>query len=298
MRLAETRLAGLAPTAPRTVAEAIAALKGELPQGEVRRQLEAALAVGELRLGARAVAIEIADGIARLAPITVETADGRVTGTTVVDLATLKVDSEWRLDPLPLPAERRLQRPPVPGIVLVYTGDLARPDALTRGLQLDGYERELIVRKYERDVEELERVRRDDEERVRQEAERRRLEDVERQPRPPENDGATPARPAEPQKQTGLDPPRLVVGELLLPPKLPPLSLLPLRPEARAKLPETDEPATAPAAPATTAGSIPASAETTPRSEPRSELPRPATAPAPAPRPKRDVFRDISRDSP
>ncbi|MFM9939817.1 MAG: AsmA family protein [Hyphomicrobiaceae bacterium] len=306
IRLAEARLAGLAPTAPRTVAEAIAAVKGELATDEVRRQLDAALNVGELLLGQRTLALEIADGIARVAPITLVTADARVTTNTVVDLGTLRVDSEWRLDPVPLSSERQLLRPPLPGITLVYTGPLAQTDALDRRLMLDGFERELIVRKYERDVEELERVRRDDEERVRREAERRRLEEMERQWRPVEPDATAPlpepTKP-DPQRQTLAEPPQRAAIEQPLPsaPRLPPLALMPVRPEVRQKLVEPEPLAPMPeptAVPGTTTGSIPASADNMPRTDTQREPPRRTTAPAPVPRPKRDFFRDLGRDSP
>jgi hypothetical protein len=47
-------------------------------------------------------------------------------------------------------------------------------------LQSEGFERELTVRKYERDVELLEAVRREDERRAKEEAERRAREEAER----------------------------------------------------------------------------------------------------------------------
>lgn len=288
LRLSEAQLPGLAPFAPRQVAEAITVLKGELPAGEVKRQLEAALAAGTLPVGRRTLAIDVVDGVARLAPIVVESADGRATGSTVADLAALKFDSEWRLDPAPPASDRKGQRPPVPGVIVVYTGSLARLDTIARRLQVDAFERELVVRKYERDVEELERVRREDEERVRQETERRRLEELERRPRLVEPDPVAPApAPApDPQKQTFIEPAA---------PRLPPLGPLLQRPETPAG-PGPAEPISPSTAPPQS-GSIPASAQTVP--PPAAPVPvRRAPGAGTAAAPPRDILRDINRNSP
>lgn len=294
LQLTDARIAGLSPMAARTVADAITSLKGELPPGEVLRQLTAGLDTAPLAIGRQTVAITISDAVARLAPIVVETAEGRVTALTHVDLAGLRVDSEWRLEPKPTAADQAQRRSPLPVVPVIYTGSLQSLGALQRRIDIDAFERELMVRKYERDVEELERIRREDEERIRREAERRRLEEQLREapvttptPLPP---GPAPAPVAEPQKQSGLELPRT--------PRLPPLNLLALQPEQRAVLAPQPvaQPAMAPE-PAPTAGNIPASADTPPQiAAPAAPVARRATPRAPQAR--RDVFRDISRDSP
>ncbi len=135
------------------------------------------------------VAVEIADGQLRAKPLVVDAAEGRATGTASIDLKTLALDSEWRLEPkAAAPGERAA----LPGIVVTYRGPVAVLGSLEPRITSDALERELTVRRMERDVEELERLRRLDEKRRREEAERLRLQ-LEQTPAP------TPVAPAAPQ---------------------------------------------------------------------------------------------------
>lgn len=137
---------------------------------------------GVVPLGPRNIAIAIADGAVRLEPVVLETPDGRATGSTTIDAETMVFDSEWRIEPKPAPARGGLGKGgALPGVSVVYVGPLARLGAVEPKLQTEALERELSVRKMERYVDELERLRHSDEERAKQEAERTRALEVERQ---------------------------------------------------------------------------------------------------------------------
>jgi hypothetical protein len=78
------------------------------------------------------------------------------------------VDSEWQIM-----SKRAVGRAPpaaakgqLPGVSLVYVGPLASIGTLKPRLSLDSLERELMVRRMEREVEQLERLRRQDEDRM------------------------------------------------------------------------------------------------------------------------------------
>jgi hypothetical protein len=69
----------------------------------------------------------------------------------------------------------------LPGVSVVYAGPLASLGSVEPKLQTEALERELSVRKMERYVDELERLRHSDEERARLETDRARALDAERQ---------------------------------------------------------------------------------------------------------------------
>lgn len=173
----QAKLNQFSPRAIKDAADAILSLKGEIPAGELKRRLEQALSAGAAPIGQRAIPVVIADGVARLAPMSVEVPDGRVSGNTVMDLEALRIDSEWRIDPAPAIAASSTKRADgtarrqLPGISVVYVGPLASLGAIEPKLQFEDLEREVTVRKMERDLEDLERVRRQDEDRARLERE-------------------------------------------------------------------------------------------------------------------------------
>lgn len=174
--LADARLSGVAPASVRAAATAVLAIKGEVPAGELGRKLDEALPRTPLDLGQRKVKFEISGGAVRIDPIMVETTDGTVRGTTTIDLDQLAFDSEWKIEPKPLPRSGAAKPGTLPPVSVVFTGPLARSSAIETRLSLDALERELTVYRMEREVEELERLRKQDEQRMRQEAERQRLE--------------------------------------------------------------------------------------------------------------------------
>ncbi len=122
--------------------------------------------------------IEIAGGVASTKPLIVDTAQGRAVGSAKVDLPAAMIAAEWRIERLaPLLSEtvRKTPPPPLPPVVAVVTGPLGSLGKLPATLNLEALEREITVRKMERDVEELERLRKLDEDRAKEEAGRNSL---------------------------------------------------------------------------------------------------------------------------
>ena len=117
--------------------------------------------------------VEIGDGALKLGKVQIEMAEGRSTFATAVELATMRIDSEWQIEPKlskgPAASPTRAFLPPV---TVVYTGKLSQFAALEPQVSAAALERELVVRKMELDVGELERLRKLDEERARQDAAR------------------------------------------------------------------------------------------------------------------------------
>jgi hypothetical protein len=170
LQLGSASLGTLWPGAIAQAAEA--ALKAEpdkLPM-VVREALAAGLGGGELSLPST-VKLEIADGRLNVLPLTIATPEGRAHGSASLDLRSLALDSEWRLDQKPAgPGDK----PALPAVTVSYRGPVASLGRLEPRISSEALERELAVRRMERDVEELERLRKLDEARRREEAERQR----------------------------------------------------------------------------------------------------------------------------
>ena len=173
LAIVQAKINRLSPRRVREAVDGVFAIKGEVPEVELGNRLVAALGGGEVLLGQRTLGVDIADGVIRIAPVVAETPDGRLTGTTLVDLEAMRFDSEWRIDlkapapaqPLPPGAKVRDQ---LPSIAVIYAGPLASIGMNDPSLRFDGLQREIAVRKVERELEELERLRRQDEERRKQ----------------------------------------------------------------------------------------------------------------------------------
>jgi uncharacterized protein involved in outer membrane biogenesis len=180
--LGRSQLHRLSPGAINAAALAALVAPGDTLAAELRRKIEDGLSSGTVTLGPRNIGIAIADGTARLEPVVLDTPDGRATGSTTIDAETMVFDSEWRIEPKPAPARGGLGKGgALPGVSVVYVGPLASLGTVEPKLQTEALERELTVRKMERYVDELERLRHSDEERARLEAERSRALEVERQ---------------------------------------------------------------------------------------------------------------------
>src|SRR5262249_10047040 len=146
-----------------------AALTGQGPNGgaKLAEAIKAALKGGEVRLGKISIPVEISDGALKLNRVQIDMPDGRSTFATAVELATMKIDSEWQIAPTLdkglVSGAARAQLPPV---TVVYTGKLSELASLEPQVSAEALERELVVRKLEFDVGELERLRKIDEERA------------------------------------------------------------------------------------------------------------------------------------
>lgn len=181
LTVGDATLTGNSPAGVSAVARA--ALTGQGPSGgdQLVEAVKASLKQGEVKLGKIAVPVEISDGALKLGKVQIDMTEGRSTFETAVELATMKIDSEWQIEPkldkgLTVNAARAL----LPPVTVVYTGKLSQFAALEPQVSASALERELVVRKMELDVGELERLRKVDEQRVRQDAARRKADDEER----------------------------------------------------------------------------------------------------------------------
>ncbi len=141
----------------------------------LRSALTAETARVATTLGPRKIAVTVQDGVARGDPFIVGSTVGKVSGQGAFDLSTFALSGVWRVETLLAPFAASAgttpqQAVPLPAVIQRF---LLKPqDAETgRGsarapVEVDALERELAVRKVERDLAELERLRRLDEERA------------------------------------------------------------------------------------------------------------------------------------
>lgn len=171
LKLNGVTLAGLIPDGVAEAAEA--ALEGDgLPSEELELLLATAWQNGSMELGDTSVDLRMVDGIIQMSKIDVGNASNRIVLTSLLNAKTLEFDSEWRV----VANDKKAGRP-WPGVVVSRSGQLIQIAALPPQIISDALERELSVRKMERNVEELERLRRLDEEAAaRQRARERELE--------------------------------------------------------------------------------------------------------------------------
>ncbi len=196
LTIGDATLNGNSPAAVSAVARA--ALTGQGPSGGngLTEAIKASLKQGEVKLGKLAIPVEISDGALKLEKVRIDMNEGRSTFATAVELATMKVDSEWQIEPK---LENGLTANParafLPPVTVVYTGKLSQFASLIPQVSAGALERELVVRKMELDVGELERLRKQDQERARLDAERRKAleEDQAATPPPPVAPAPTPA---------------------------------------------------------------------------------------------------------
>jgi hypothetical protein len=138
--------------------------------------LQAQFEAGEVAVGPRTIPIEISDGAAKLALVTLDSQAGVTKVETTVDLASLVVDSAWIVEPRApdVPQADRPRGGALPSVGVVYTGPLGNAWALDSRITAEPLERELSIRRMELDADQLERLRNADAERARRDEERRR----------------------------------------------------------------------------------------------------------------------------
>lgn len=193
LKLTGASLAGLSPAEVSRAAEAVLSAPPEAgTAGDLLPQVRTAITAGELAFGAAEIPFRITDGAVRFAELSVRQGQGQeqgqeqakgpgqsqgqgtTTGVTTVDLVRLAVDSAWKIE---APAQSG-DKPAWPPAEVVWVGPLREVGTLAPRIDLSAFERELAVRKMERNVERLERLRAEDEARA---AElQRRQEELER----------------------------------------------------------------------------------------------------------------------
>ncbi|MGE8942139.1 AsmA family protein [Leptospira interrogans] len=177
LELKSASMERLSPNAVEATTEAVL-LGRVVGSGDgLKQELRRTLATGPLSLGTRTVPVILGEGALRIDALSVETPAAVVTNRTTIDLGELKIDSEWRFQPT---AASRARQASLPGISVIQVGPLLSYASLEPRIISDALERELAVRQMERNVEQLERLRREDEARAKAEAERLRAAERER----------------------------------------------------------------------------------------------------------------------
>lgn len=184
IRLDKMQIPGPSIAAVRSVADA--ALLGTIPNepDPLQQALGTAVAGSIVDLGTRTAALTIAEGTGKIEPMMLENAQGKLNVVTSIDLLALGLDSVWKVAPTLSPLAIQGEAPtgwspsqskgPLPDVAVEYRGRLDDLANLTTAIGIGDMQRELTVRQMERNVEELERLRKLDEQRARQEAERRK----------------------------------------------------------------------------------------------------------------------------
>ncbi len=191
LKLEDAHIPGPGPRTAADVADAV--MQGELPNepDAIAAAIQTSLKESAAQAGTRDVAVKITDGIAKLEAASLATDDGTLSVSATADLTTLALESTWLVAPVvtPLPPLEGIAaagyvappaKGPLPPAAIFYSGQLGAFDALTARVDVSELQRELTVRQMERNVEELERLRLQDEERARLEVERRKALDAER----------------------------------------------------------------------------------------------------------------------
>jgi hypothetical protein len=191
----DVKLAVLWPGAVGATAEAALKVEPDKLASTVRQGLASGLAGGVLPVGRKAFAMEIADGQLKVKSPVIDTDEGQVSGAASLDLRALSFDSQWRVDGKVAeagPAGKQL-----PGVTVVYRGPIASLGAIEPRIVSAALEQELSARKIERDMEELDRLRKMDEQRRLDEAERLRkqFDQAPPVPRPPAGVPVAPSAP-------------------------------------------------------------------------------------------------------
>ncbi len=174
--LADAFVAGLSPQIVSQIIADAFATDIEIEDATLQAEILKRLGTGRLDLGDRDVSLEVVGGALRVARLEVAGKSGRAEVISTVDLATMQGETEWRL----VAASKADGKPPWPPVSIYYTGPLGALSTTEPRVALGSFERELTVRRMEYEVEELERLRKLDEERARQERERQKALEAER----------------------------------------------------------------------------------------------------------------------
>ena len=146
----------------------------------VRELLAAAASRAAVNFGARALPVDVQDGFARIPALAMSSPEGKITAQAALDMASFAMSGFWRVEtqlaptampsgqaasPSAEPANQPL--PPVERRFALTPADLASNRPSRRApFDIDAFEHELAIRKVERDLAELERLRRLDEARA------------------------------------------------------------------------------------------------------------------------------------
>ncbi|MEO1695268.1 MAG: hypothetical protein AAFR55_08535, partial [Pseudomonadota bacterium] len=176
LSLADVTVRGIDPSGVRRVAaRSIATPAGEAGEqgdggttaGPLAEALRPALLENTFDVGSVDLDVTVRDGAVLVPRFRVRNDVGTASNVTTVDLSSLVAESRWRVAPRRNADEPRA----LPPVEIIYAGALAALQRTAPIIEADGLARELVVRRMERSVAELERLRREEAERRAAEAE-------------------------------------------------------------------------------------------------------------------------------
>lgn len=171
------KVKAVAPGAVAAIVEGV--LAGKVPPAgeDLVSALRLALASSTLDVAPRIVPFTISEGIARAPGAVFATAGGRASFDGTIDLNLMRFSTDWRIEANAKPGVTGKPKAPLPAIVVSTAGPIANMAEADTKLVTAAFEQEVSVRKLERDVEELERLRRlDEERRLQEDADRQKAE--------------------------------------------------------------------------------------------------------------------------
>lgn len=237
---------GVAPAGLSGVVDAALASKDPILGDALSDTLRQSLAASSLVLQPAKVPFAVAYGVARGEQLVVTVPEGRTTLDASLDLNALKFALDWRITAASRPSPSGSPKQSLSALQFSAFGPLSGLPAAETTLSLGSFEQELVVRKMEHDTEELERLRKADEERRRsEEVERAKREEAERQ-KAAEAAAAAKSPTGTPPGTPGADLPDGAPANDLPEPSPPAASPLPA-PPPQAAVPAPTPPAPAPA---------------------------------------------------
>ncbi|MGF1619533.1 MAG: AsmA family protein [Rhodomicrobiaceae bacterium] len=151
--LSKGSIFGLSPSVLTNAAETY--LQEEIPdQNALAAKLRQDLRAGRLPYRKIAAPVVIKDGVLRVAEAEFRGDDYLARAGLIVDLGSLRFDSEWSVDPLGKTKDEQ----PLPPVRMVFAGPLSQFSSVSLQLNADNYERFLTMKRMDQDMEKLERL--------------------------------------------------------------------------------------------------------------------------------------------
>jgi hypothetical protein len=155
LRMQKGTLSGLSPVAVREAADAY--LAEEIPQKDrLVSRINTGLRKGSIPYPAITAPVAVKDGVLRLQDVGLDGTDYAVKAGLMVDLASLRLDSEWEV----AYSGKSKSGEKLPAVHLVFAGPVAQFASLQPQISTEQLERYLSMRRMEQDMDRLEKLSR------------------------------------------------------------------------------------------------------------------------------------------
>lgn len=151
VRTSDGVIAALSPQAVDEAARVALSEPSELDKDRLAELLARDPLSGAYPFKAFSAALTVGDGVVKSEPIAFDAEQAGLTITTVMDLQSLRLDSEWVLKPNPVSPDKA----PLPPVTFVYAGAVHDLGNLTPRIEAEALARELTARKFIGGAEQL-----------------------------------------------------------------------------------------------------------------------------------------------